>query len=393
MSRNQIGVCDSEPVASNSQQTLTDRSTLLKCSEKKKLWIIISVMIVVLVVTIPIVIIKTKTTNTIKLSTEPRETPTEEFTTTTTDNPSTEVQTKPKYKKWKQHGITIAGGNGQGNQSNQLSSPHGIYIDDNTSILIADRDNKRIVEWKFDSIIGQIIKVGSAGDGLDPLYMPFEVTVDKQKNAIIICDVGIKRVIRWFRENQTNSENLAAGILCGGVTIDQNGSFYSSVWNNHMVVRWKDGDKDAMVVAGGYGPGDDLKQLEKPSFVFVDKDHSVYVSDTGNQRIMKWKKGAKQGIVVAGGNGYGNNFNQLFEPYGVIVDNMGQIFIADCSNHRIMRWREGDTEGSVVVGGNGQGNDPNQLYLPTDLSFDIEGHLYVADTDNHRIQKYELYME
>jgi hypothetical protein len=49
--------------------------------------------------------------------------------------------------KWKQNGITIAGGNGNGAQLNQLSHPYGIYVDDdNQCIYISDWRNHRIVE-------------------------------------------------------------------------------------------------------------------------------------------------------------------------------------------------------------------------------------------------------
>ncbi|CAF4376444.1 unnamed protein product [Adineta steineri] len=104
---------------------------------------------------------------------------------------------------------------------------------------------------------------------------------------------------------------------------------------------------------------------------------------------MKWTKGAKEGIVVAGGNGKGDSLKQLYYPQGVIVDHLGQIYVADFGNDRVMRWCEGKAEGAIVVGGNGKGNQLNQLNSPKGLSFDNEENLYVADQGNHRIQKYE----
>ncbi|CAF5181108.1 unnamed protein product, partial [Rotaria magnacalcarata] len=63
-----------------------------------------------------------------------------------------------------------------------------------------------------------------------------------------------------------------------------------------------------------------LDQLFSPYYVFVDPDHSVYVSDWGNYRVMKWMEGAKEGIVVAGGEGKVNGLTQLSHPRGVVVD-------------------------------------------------------------------------
>ncbi|CAF0744304.1 unnamed protein product [Adineta steineri] len=352
-------------------------------------------MFVVLIVTIPIVIIKTKTANIIKLSTEKTEITTHEFITTTADNPTIEVQTKPKYDKWKQHGITIVGGNRIGDQLNQLAFPTGAYIDDKKAILIADFQNHRIVEWKYNSNSGQIVAGGGGrGHNQHQLNMPTDVIVDEEKNAIIICDSGNNRVVRWFRESTTYPETIIANIHCDGVAIDKNGSIYVSDRTKSEVKRWKERDISGTLVAGGNGKGNLRNQFNNPGKIFVDEDYSVYVLDEANHRVMKWKKDAKEGIVVAGGNGRGFDLNQLTYPSGLVVDNLGRIIIADTWNHRIIRWCEGDTNGSIVLGGNGNGGSkPNELYLPKGVLFDIEGNLYVVDCSNHRIQKYEQCIE
>ncbi|CAF4702377.1 unnamed protein product, partial [Rotaria sp. Silwood2] len=85
----------------------------------------------------------------------------------------------------------------------------------------------------------------------------------------------------------------------------------------------------------------------------------------GNDRVMKWAEGAKQGIVVAGGQGEGNGLTQLSYPQGVVVDQLGTVYVADEGNARIMRWPKGATQGSAIVGGNGAGEQSNQLNGPT----------------------------
>ncbi|CAF4766885.1 unnamed protein product, partial [Rotaria sp. Silwood2] len=79
---------------------------------------------------------------------------------------------------------------------------------------------------------------------------------------------------------------------------------------------------------------------------------------------MKWVEGAKQGIVVAGGQGQGNGLTQMSRPEGVVVDQLGTVYVADYENDRIMRWPQGATQGSVIVGGNGIGEQSNQLNGP-----------------------------
>ena len=98
--------------------------------------------------------------------------------------------------KWKRYGVTIAGGNSDGNQ---LNKPRGIYIDDdNQTIYIAVNENHHIVEWKLDAKIGHVV-VGNNGQGhtINQLSYPTGVIVDKKNDSLIICDYMNRRVVRW----------------------------------------------------------------------------------------------------------------------------------------------------------------------------------------------------
>ncbi|CAF0794549.1 unnamed protein product [Adineta steineri] len=299
------------------------------------------------------------------------------------------LEKKSKFNKWKQNAIIVAAGNRCGQKLNQLNLPDGIFIDKNKNIFIADCDNDRIVEWKYNAKQGQIIAGGNGqGNRMDQLCLPTDVIVDQQDHSIIIADRGNKRVIRWLNQNQQIFINH---ICCYGLAMDKYGFLYVTNTEKDEVRRWKIGEynNEGIVVAGGHGRGDQLNQLNYPNFIFVDEEQSVYVSDRNNDRVMKWKKDAKEGEIAAGGNGYGANLNQLFHPQGVIVDDLGKIYVADCWNDRVVRWCEGKEEGEIVIGGNGKGNQLNQLNRPCGLSFDDEGNLYVVDCFNHRTEKFE----
>ncbi|CAF4036574.1 unnamed protein product [Adineta steineri] len=292
--------------------------------------------------------------------------------------------------KWKQNAITMAGGNGQGQQLNQLNSPFGTFIDKNKNVFVADYFNHRIVEWKYNAKEGEIIAGGNGeGNRTDQLYQPTNMIVDQQNHSIIIADRLNRRVIQWLNQNQ---QILIDNIDCWGLAMDKHGFLYVSDQGKNAVRRWKMGEynNEGIIVAGGNGHGNHLNQVNLLSFIFVDEDQSVYASDRDNHRVMKWRKDAKEGTVVAGGNSEGENLNQLSKPHGVIVDDLGQIYVADSLNSRIMRWCEGKKEGEIVVSGNGDGNLSNQLSFPAGLSFDDERNLYVADHANHRIQKFEV---
>ncbi|CAF0843611.1 unnamed protein product [Adineta steineri] len=294
--------------------------------------------------------------------------------------------------KWKQHGITVAGGNGYGNQLSQLYFPWSIYVDDDhRTIYTADWKNDRIVEWECGAQSGEVVAGGNGyGNRSDQFNYPSDVIVDKKNDSLIICDYGNRRVVRWSRQNGTNGETVISDIDCSRLTMDNNGDLYVSDCVKNEVRRWKQGETEGTIVAGGNGEGNRLNQLYRPAYIFVDEDHSVYVSDCLNRRVMKWMKGAEEGIVVAGGNGQGSSLTQLSCPTGVIVDHLGNVYVADKNNHRILRWYEGYCAGSIVVGGNGEGEQPNQFRGPSGLSFDVEGNLYVVDQGNKRIQKFDI---
>ncbi|CAF4731907.1 unnamed protein product, partial [Rotaria sp. Silwood2] len=85
----------------------------------------------------------------------------------------------PLNAKWSPTGVTVAGGNGGGDGTNQLHDPQGLFADDDETIYIADRDNHRIVEWKSGATTGTVIAGGyGRGTGDNLLDSPLDVIVD-----------------------------------------------------------------------------------------------------------------------------------------------------------------------------------------------------------------------
>jgi sugar lactone lactonase YvrE len=293
--------------------------------------------------------------------------------------------------KWVQNGVTVAGGNGFGKNLNQLSTPCGLYVDDDQIIYVADSLNHRIIRWTYGAIDGQVIAGGNGqGNEINQLNTPIDVIVDNKRNHLIICDSDNRRLVQRSLQDGTDEQVIISNVDCCRLAIDDNGYIYISDGKKNEVRRWKLGDTNGTLVAGGNGKGDNLNQLNNPTYIFVDENHSVYVSDRNNHRVLKWMEGANEGLVVAGNQGEGNNLMQLACPEGVIVDHLGNVYVADYNNHRIMRWCEGAREGNIVVGGHGRGEKADQLNCPVGLSFDRQGNLYVADWNNQRIQRFDI---
>ncbi|CAF2824869.1 unnamed protein product [Rotaria sp. Silwood2] len=248
------------------------------------------------------------------------------------------------------------------------------------------------MQWKMGDTNGQVVAGGNGkGNRLDQLDRPTNVLVNKETDSLIMCNFGNQRVVRWSRRSGTiQGEILISNIDCGGLFMDDQRYLYISDWIKHEVRRYKIGDKNGTLVAGGNGKGAGLNQLNFPTYIFVNQQQSVYVSDKENHRVMKWDTDAKEGIVVAGGQGYGDALTQLRYPKGLFVDTLGTIYVVDSINDRVMRWPKGAKQGSIVVGGNGEGEGANQFDGVFGLSFDRHGNLYVTDWGNHRVQRFDI---
>ena len=53
---------------------------------------------------------------------------------------------------------------------------------------------------------------------------------------------------------------------------------------------------------------------------------------------MRWNKGAKQGLIMAGGYGKGDQANQLSSPLGLKLDRQGNVYVVDNGNCRVQRF-------------------------------------------------------
>ncbi|CAF1676176.1 unnamed protein product, partial [Adineta ricciae] len=181
-------------------------------------------------------------------------------------------QKKIKFIRWNQIGKIVA----VGNQLNQLDDPTGIFV---------DRKNHCIIQWKSNQIQGQIIAGGNKeGKKLNQLNRPIDMIIDQQNHSIIIADYGNRRVVRWSTNQK--QDILIENIYCFGLTMDQHEFLYVSDWKKNEVKKWNldqiKENKQGILVAGGNGNGNQLNQLNYPTFIFVDKNQSIYISDAEN---------------------------------------------------------------------------------------------------------------
>ena len=291
---------------------------------------------------------------------------------------------------WNSSGSTVAGGNGNGSNANQLAQPSGIAIDANRNIYIADKNNNRIQKWAPGATTGTTVAGGNgSGNAANQLKDPVGVAVDASGN-IYICDNGNNRIQKWAPGATTgttvaggNGNGNAANQLDQPVAIclDASNNIYIADYNNDRIQKWASGATTGTTVSSG---------LSEPRGVFVSADGYLYVADAGNSRIVRFASGSTTGTTVAGSaSNNGSAANQLDKPYNMYVDALGNIYIADYNNNRIQKWESGASTGSTVAAGNGSGSGTNQVNGPVGITQDTSGNLYVVDLSNRRVQKYE----
>ncbi|CAF2113087.1 unnamed protein product [Rotaria magnacalcarata] len=250
--------------------------------------------------------------------------------------------------------------------------------------------------------------------------------------------VNIPAYAKWTQNGVTiagdNGDGSATNQLhCPqGLFIDDNQTVVIADNCNHRIIQWKKGDTtNGQVVAGGRGQGNDLNQLNQPTYVLIDEEtDSLIICDHGNRRVVRWSRrsdsaqgeilipniecwglamdekrylyvsddekhevrryqlGEKNGILVAGGNDGGDGLHQLNWPTYLFVDRQQNVYVSDNENHRVVKWTKGAKEGIAIAGGQGDWNALTQLHWPSGLFVDNLGTLYVADSENHRVMRW-----
>ncbi|UJR18961.1 hypothetical protein I4U23_022090 [Adineta vaga] len=141
--------------------------------------------------------------------------------------------------------------------------------------------------------------------------------------------------------------------------------------------KWR---QRAITVAGGYGEGNQLNQLNEPLDIYIDGEF-IYIADAGNHRIIRFTPTVDDGQIVAGGNGRGNKINQLNRPANVIVDRTdNSLIIFDSMNERVMRWSLANnrTYGEVII----------SKIKCSGITMDKDGSIYAFDLSEYVIRRW-----
>lgn len=239
----------------------------------------------------------------------------------------------PTCATWNQTGITVAGQqNGvSGSGASYLDAPVSIFVDNNDTLYVSDRENQRVMKY-YDGASAGIIVAGNGTPGNSPteLYEPKGVAVD-QTGAILVGDSSNYRIQRFplgsiiaTTEAMNSSTNLLGDTR--DLYIDVNNAIYVTDSYYNRVVKFYPNNPIGVILAGNNGQGSAANQLSTPFGSFMGKNQTLYIADMDNHRIQMWTAGAITGITVAGVSGSsGAGLGKLNNPRSVIADNNGHV--------------------------------------------------------------------
>ena len=268
------------------------------------------------------------------------------------------------------NGVEGFGGDGGSALQASLNQPHGLAVDAEGNLYIADSGNHRLRRVDAHGVITTVAGNGTPGMGGDGgpasaalLKQPKTLTIDEH-GRLLMADSGNNRVRRI---------DLATGII---TTV-------------------------AGVTASGFsGDGGQATRarLDSPGGVAVTRDGTVYIADTDNERVRKiTPDGVITTIAGTGTAGYGGDGGPATQatlnmPRAVAVDVAGDVYIGEEDGQRIRRIDGYGTittiAGNGVGGFAGEGAPAGQAQLDRlrAVNLDAAGNLWIADTFNNRVR-------
>jgi gliding motility-associated-like protein len=254
-----------------------------------------------------------------------------------------------------------------------FNNPHGVEVDNNGNIYIADRYNHLIRKCDSNgnvSVLAGSGAVGNAdGQGSQASFNePWGLTVDVLGN-VYVADT----------KNNKIRKISPSGLV---TTVAGTGNFGITDSNNPL--------------AASFG---------NPTGIAVDQFNDIYVGDHLTHLI---RKISSTGVVstFAGNRNYPNNHGlidglgqeaKFYRPYGIEVDKSGNVYVADEWNHAIRKISPSGLVTTLAgngVAGSGNGNSTNASFkFPWDVTTDSLGNVYVADGFNYVIRKINLNLD
>jgi sugar lactone lactonase YvrE len=316
---------------------------------------------------------------------------------------------------------TIAGAQGVASLANgpgagaRFNNPTGVDVAPNGDLIVADRDNNRIVRIEATPpyTVTTLAGSGSAGlaDGSGALAR-FNVPrgVKRRGTKLYVAD-GDNQAIRVvdLADPSHPVTTLAGGNGIGlvdgpggtarfhrpvDVAADSQGNVYVADYENNAVRKVTSAGVVSTLAGDGTagyvdGPGATAR-FRTPFGLCVDAADNVYVSDTGNHRIRQISPAGRVSTLLGDGPGFENGpiaDARVNTPSGVCLDAAGNLYITEVYNNRVRKVDFGREVVTTVAGTSTRGFADGKglrarFYAPRGIAALPGGGLVVVDRDN-----------
>lgn len=280
----------------------------------------------------------------------------------------------------------------------RFNEPHGVAIDGNGSVYVADTGNHTIRKISPSGLVSTLagnacraFRVDGTGTAAG-FQRPTGLAVDASGNVLVVEPFAVRKITPSGVVSSIASSLLSSGMLQGtvhtptGIAIDSGGNAY--VVDNFKATIFKITPSGAIDT---FASGD----FRSPTGVAVDRSGNVYVAEfrTISRVSPDGSVSRIAGVVGESGSSDGIGTAARFdEPYSLGVDSAGNIYAADSRNDAIRKitpshevstfvglpLRFGSADGIATAARFGSG---------TEVAVDGSGSVYVADWRNHTIRK------
>lgn len=276
-----------------------------------------------------------------------------------------------------------------------FNGPTGVAFLTGERLVVADRGNRKLqscslegeCSWfGLDSSMGFRNQVGTFdlphGVAVDP-EMRIAVA-DEDNHALQLCDIAGECKYSGDQLTFDNKCSTSLGRWClpQDVAYNAGGEVLGLDTGNSRIQVLRPSDLNVLrsyQVSEGSGPG----QTSNPRGLSVDPEGRIIIADTGNHRIQVCvRPQSRNALECSVFGGMGSGAGKFSSPVGVEADRLGRIWVADTGNNRIQVC---DRLGACRVFG-GPGTGPFEFDAPSDVAVHPSGRVAVVDTNNSRIQ-------
>ena len=295
-------------------------------------------------------------------------------------------------------------------------SPTRLAVDGSCNVYVADFYSNKIRKITPAGVVSTFAGSGIAGstDGTGTaasFKSPHGVAVDANDN-VYVADYGnfkIRKispagVVTTFAGSGYTGTTDGIGVAASfnspmGIAIDGDGNIYVADANAHKIRKISPArEVTTFAGSGATGSTDAIgtaASFHQPMDVATDNDGNIYVADYGNNKIRKISPaGEVSTFAGSGSRGSANGTGaaaSFYNPIGIGIDGDGSVYVADFGNNKIRKISPTAVVTTLAGSGARVSTDgvgaAASFNAPLDVVIDANANIYVADNGGQKIRK------